>query len=196
MNFLDMLDTNTALFYYIYGFAGQSRLADVIMVFLTTYGAYATVIGVGLYIAVYLPLRTGDTRERLRRFGRGVELLTTFFVVGFVTWNAKLLVAHPRPFETLADVIPLVTETAEQSFPSAHAAFTMALAVFVYIHYRRTLGVLLVVFASIVGISRLYVGVHYPADVAVGFLIGIGVALVLHRVGTIGVVRTEKRVVK
>jgi undecaprenyl-diphosphatase len=81
----------------------------------------------------------------------------------------------------LADVTPLVSATPFESFPSAHAALTMALAVSV-MPFRRHLGHMLIAFAILVGLSRLYVGVHYPLDVVVGFLFGIVISLAIHNV--------------
>ena len=75
----------------------------------------------------------------------------------------------------LAEVRPLVTEMPFESFPSAHAAITLALAI-VVARYHRRLGKLLILFAVLVGLSRLYVGVHYPVDVIAGFVIGWGIA--------------------
>ncbi|EAQ49657.1 MULTISPECIES: phosphatase PAP2 family protein [Leeuwenhoekiella] len=72
---------------------------------------------------------------------------------------------------------------------SAHAASSMALAVFVGLilksKYKWIFPVLLV-WALLVGYSRIYVGVHYPGDVLTGIIIGALIALLvyaLHRFG-------------
>ncbi len=95
------------------------------------------------------------------------SLLSTLIVVSAV----KVLVAFPRPFKTVPNIHTLISLPASYSFPSGHAALTMAMATAVYV-YNKRLGTLLFAFAFIVGIARIYVGVHYPLDVGVGFLLG------------------------
>ena len=65
------------------------------------------------------------------------------------------------------------------SFPSGHSCAAMSVA-FAYGVAFPTLAVPLVGLASIVGFSRVRLGVHYPGDVLVGQMIAIGTVVVLH----------------
>ncbi|NKI32895.1 phosphatase PAP2 family protein [Croceivirga thetidis] len=59
---------------------------------------------------------------------------------------------------------------------SAHAASTMALATFfvtTFYSKLRWYGALLILWALLVGYSRIYIGVHYPGDVFTGIFVGI-----------------------
>ncbi len=93
-----------------------------------------------------------------------------------------------RPCGVLPDVRLLAGCSHSFSMPSSHAANSAAAALHFALFYRR-LWVPLSVLAFGVGYSRVYVGVHYPADVLVGFLVGAAAALavqggyrlVLHR---------------
>lgn len=68
-------------------------------------------------------------------------------------------------------------------FPSCHAANTFALVVFLArTVMRRTATSLLLLWAAFVSYTRIYLGVHYPGDLAVGAAIGSGVAWCLSSV--------------
>ncbi len=57
----------------------------------------------------------------------------------------------------------------------------MAIAIAV-LPYHKRLGYILLAFAFVVGLSRLYVGVHYPFDVGVGFLIGYLIPKLIYKI--------------
>ncbi len=70
-------------------------------------------------------------------------------------------------------------------FVSSHAANTFALAMFLsLLFYKRIkhFGVYIFVWASFVSYSRIYNGVHYPADVAVGALLGMVIGGIIFKV--------------
>lgn len=77
---------------------------------------------------------------------------------------------EPRPFVTF-NFTPLVSEPANASFPSRHATIAATIA-FAYFYFKSKWSLLLLPTALWVGISRVYVGVHYPLDILGGFLVG------------------------
>lgn len=84
----------------------------------------------------------------------------------------KPLVERARPWVDLP-ILPLVAEDDPHSFPSGHTCAAFAAGMI----WMRTLPwkwtrVFGVVMAVCMGLSRLYVGVHYPSDVLVGALVG------------------------
>ena len=96
-------------------------------------------------------------------------------LLGLVCTNLilKPLVMRPRPWLDVAGLIPLINEADPNSFPSGHtcAAFAAALSWRGRLP-RRWMGRLGVIMAVCMGLSRLYVGVHYPSDVLAGGLVG------------------------
>lgn len=97
----------------------------------------------------------------------------------------KPLIERPRPSraESLADVIRILHDYrgGHYGFPSSHAADTMAVATSFLLLIKRThirplwLNMWRLILGAYVVIncySRMYLGVHYPTDIAVGLLIG------------------------
>ncbi len=83
----------------------------------------------------------------------------------------KRTFARPRPYVTLPDTRMLAGKGLNGSMPSGHAAIWAGAAMVAAAYYPRSRKVL-VPLAAGVGISRMYVGVHYPTDVAAGWAWG------------------------
>lgn len=85
-----------------------------------------------------------------------------------------------RPCHTLTNVIQRVDVARSYSFPSSHAANSFSFAAAVSFFYVS--GTYFIVsFAAIVAFSRVYVGVHYPADVLFGAIVGVLCAYIVYR---------------
>ncbi len=96
----------------------------------------------------------------------------------------KLFFNRPRPFMILSDVhlcVPLNDLfSVSLSFPSTHAASAAALAMVAGSLDART-RIWAVIFALLIGLGTIYSGGHYPADVLVGYGIGITLGWGLYR---------------
>jgi membrane-associated phospholipid phosphatase len=91
-------------------------------------------------------------------------------------------VARPRPFVPDTEII--LAADSKYAYPSDHSLIVAAEAtVSVAVLYRnpswkmKAVSMALVVEASIVCFSRIYVGAHYPLDVLGGILLGVGISL-------------------
>ncbi len=86
----------------------------------------------------------------------------------------KNIVGRIRPYEMVQGLIPLIGRPGDYSFPSGHTASSFAAAWVLYRRLPKRFGIPALVLAGLIGVSRLYVGVHYPTDVLAGFISGIG----------------------
>jgi membrane-associated phospholipid phosphatase len=90
--------------------------------------------------------------------------------------TAKELVDRARPAHAGVDVSPAVSTPGDPSFPSGHTMTAFAAAVVVGAFYPR-LRWLLLGLATLVGLSRVYLGVHFLADVLAGAAAGVAIGL-------------------
>ncbi len=110
-------------------------------------------------------------------------VILEIILAGFFGYLIKILINliyfRPRPFAA-HDVSLLIGKLADGSFPSAHAFLSFAMAFMIYF-YSKKLGIVFLVLAAFVSVSRIYVGVHYPLDVLGGILLGALSALVIKK---------------
>jgi undecaprenyl-diphosphatase len=97
------------------------------------------------------------------------------FAADSICFGLKDVVERTRPFIAHPQIQPLYV-VHSSSFPAGHAATAFPGATLLsYVAPRAAPGFLLL--AAAIGFSRVYVGVHYPGDVAAGALIGVAVAV-------------------
>ena len=109
--------------------------------------------------------------KKLRKVGilMGISLALEFIFANLIIKN---VVSRIRPYEVIDGLTFLVNKPHDYSFPSAHTGSAFALAVVIFMVMDRKYGIIAIVIASLMGFSRLYVGVHYPSDVIGGIIIG------------------------
>lgn len=90
----------------------------------------------------------------------------------------KFLIRRPRPHGDWGEIY---RSTDPHSFPSGHAARAMAIAVSAGIMPLPWLALLLILWALLVGISRIALRLHYFSDVLVGWLLGLVAGLLFVR---------------
>lgn len=118
------------------------------------------------------------------------------FSLLFTNLGLKLLLTRPRPYTVVEGLIPLLTSGDPNSFPSGHtsAAFAAGLVwarTLPKAWMRRTA----VIQAVLMGLSRLYVGVHYPSDVVSGAVVGTVCALLALWIGRLWQRRQNRHVI-
>lgn len=109
------------------------------------------------------------TRRDLRP--AAILALVAFPIANAATDALKFAFQGLRPCVELDDVVVRVKLLTSFGTASAHSANMMAVAV-VFFHFSRPWGWAWLVVAVMTGISRVFVGVHYPYQVLLGWLVG------------------------
>jgi len=128
------------------------------------------IIGSTIYLApivILTLLAIGKKRTAL-------EIFIVFIVSGVLVYILKHLIEAPRPYWIDPSVFGYVIEK-DFGMPSGHALISMVVLGWLWLRHPRSLSLSLGVGTILifVGLSRIYLGVHYPSQVIVGWLIGI-----------------------
>jgi len=94
----------------------------------------------------------------------------------------KNLVARTRPYEVIEGLKILIKKPHDYSFPSGHTGSSFAAAVIFFLTLPKKYGIPAMVLAFLIGLSRLYLGVHYPSDVISGAIIGTVIAFTVYKI--------------
>lgn len=109
----------------------------------------------------------------------------------------KPIVHRTRPFDSIDGLILITKKPLDSSFPSGHtsSAFVVSCAVtWCLSGKKKWFGVLLIIIASLIAFSRLYLGAHYPTDVMAGLLLGISISVVTYFALRKKVLQKEERI--
>lgn len=158
-NLMRGVTMNYSLFQNINGLAGHSHAWDSFMIFIADKSPFI-IIGVLFIIWLTESLTSQNTYRQTTVL---LAMITFLFGLGM---NAviHLLYWHPRPFVN-HHVHQLIPHSAtESSFVSDHALLVFSIS-FILLQRMPKWGYITFLFAILTGFSRIYVGVHYPADV-------------------------------
>lgn len=102
--------------------------------------------------------------------------------LGFLIGNLMLknLIARDRPCWIDKNVVLLIASPKDYSFPSGHSLASFEGAVSIWL-YNRKWGTVFLILAGLIAFSRMYLFVHYPTDVLAGMILGIFIAVFVHR---------------
>ena len=157
-----LLDEN--LFNFIHQLVGKSRLLDLIAIFFADYSGYILIL-IALVI-IFSAKKLKDSIYNLAYISLALLLST-----GIITQTIRFFFFSNRPFVDL-NFVPLITKSAsEASLPSGHASFFFALAFAIYYLGERRWSVIFLATSLIMGIARVYVGVHWPLDIVSGIIV-------------------------
>jgi undecaprenyl-diphosphatase len=158
-----LISFDRLIFQFVHQFAGRSVVLDDLGVFFAQYAAYLMVVG--FLVLAYYEL---GWRKKLYVFVEGV--IAVILARGLLTEIIRFFYHHERPF-SFYGFSPLIAESG-WSFPSGHATWFFALATVVW-YVNRKWGIAYFVLATLMGIARIYTGVHWPFDIIAGAMLGV-----------------------
>ena len=158
----------------LYFFNGShTEILDNIMIFLTQLGDKGIF---WIVIAVAL-LFSSKTRKC------GIFMLVSMGI-GLLIGNGiiKNLVARPRPYWIDESITLLIPGLSDYSFPSGHTLASFEAAIMIFL-FNKKWGIPAIILSVLIGISRLYLFVHFPTDVLAGAILGTIISLTVYYIG-------------
>ncbi len=159
----------------------SGRLDDV-MEWVSRIGSYLNLpVVAGGWLAVAILLRQANSGMAPQVLMQLRRLLVGTAIAFVLTAGLKLALDFPRPAAVLAPsaIHVDVVEAGEReySLPSGHAAFAALLAASLWPLMGQPGRLTAALFVLAVGLSRIWLGAHFPADVVAGYVVGLASAL-------------------
>ena len=175
-----ILNFDYQIFSAINSLAGQWQILDWFGILCAKYLIFVIAGAiVGWWISLHKTRPTHrwpmEGKKKWLIFGN-VSLAVLFYVL--INYVLGFIKFRTRPFISLNSK-QLVNPFSEKSFPSDHTAVAFALATSVFFQHKK-LGAFLMFLAFLVGMARIYTGVHYPLDVLGGIVVGIFSATIFY----------------
>ncbi|HEV7495560.1 MAG TPA: phosphatase PAP2 family protein [Baekduia sp.] len=148
-------------------FAHHDGLEDM----LVAYANASEILFLGMLIAAFVLVRGELAHRSAVRRAVAAGGLSAGLGLALAQVISRLA-DRPRPFIAHPDTVHLFAKhAADPGFPSDHATAAFAIAVALLLHSRRW-GALALVAATILAITRVAMGIHYPTDVLAGAAVG------------------------
>jgi len=148
----------------------KSKFMDKFMLFITNLGS-------ALFICISILSLIVFGNEKARDIG--IQGAVTLAISQTITYSLKTLLGRERPYNKLKNLNTFNIILKDYSFPSGHSSASFSIATIIALN-MPVLSIFVFALALMVGISRIYLGVHYPTDVVAGIIIGIGTAALVH----------------
>lgn len=166
-----MEEFNVSAFLFINQYAGKSTILDAILI-----GTAEVMPYIFMLVMLYLWFDVNIERKR-SSLNSGLSVL-----LGMLTsYVISLFYYHSRPFVDNLGT-QLVEHAPDSSFPSDHTTFIFSISVMLlFNNSTKTIGAILCSLSLISGLSRVFVGVHFPLDILGAILVAIFSSVVVFK---------------
>jgi len=158
---------NEQIFYYLNSLTGKNSIFDGFIVFSARY----LIIILFVFCALFLFKISKKTF---------ISLFFALVIATLLTQLFKFFMPINRPFVN-REVNLLFEPPYDSSFPSNHAVLA-GICAFSLFFYKKKAGILAILAAVLIGLARIFAGVHWPIDVLAGLLLSFLVSLITKRV--------------
>lgn len=163
---------DTSLFTFIHSFAHRLGFLDGIGIFLARMLPWVLMV-------VFLLKILFEKNWRIRLYAFSVAALSILLARGIIVEIIHFFYYRPRPPLVLA-IDALIPTPASSAFPSSHATIFFALAMSLFFISKRW-GYWYLGSATLISLARIFTGTHWPFDVLIGALVGIGSAYIIKK---------------
>lgn len=148
----------------------HTPLLDKIMVFFTNLGDAGI-----MWIVIALGLLF---MKKTRKCGM---LMLASMVLGLIIGNVSLknLIQRERPCWIDTNILLLIPNPTDYSFPSGHTLASFEAAIMILLHNKKW-GIPAIVLAILISFSRMYLFVHFPTDILGGIIIGTMISIAVY----------------
>ncbi|MBI3638263.1 phosphatase PAP2 family protein [Candidatus Wolfebacteria bacterium] len=168
-------------FRLINNLSGKIEILDWLGIFIADYLGYFLI-----FVLIIFLIREKNFKKKIYFFS--LAALSAIVSRGIITEAIKVFYPKIRPFAALG-IKSLVSESANTSFPSGHAAFYFALALSFFYLFEELEGkiskkwmLFFFVSAALISVARVFVGIHWPSDILVGAVVGLLSAFLVKKI--------------
>lgn len=169
-----MNEINQAVFYFLYRLPRQDADVYAWVIYLADGLPYLVVLLALGFILFHREFLRNPFIVAIRKMREIIFVFGATLAAYVISKILKVAINAARPFDALPDVTSLFAQTGH-AFPSGHATFFAALAFSIFFISKKA-GYVFMLFALIIGTTRIMAGVHFPLDILGGFLLGALVA--------------------
>lgn len=163
------MDFDLVLFSAINNFAPHTLVVAYTARFFAEYYQY-------LLVAILLSFWIWPKKDQFKNRRMVLTALLSAVIARVLVKTFILLFyTRERPYVVLENANQLISVRISEnlnSFPSGHAIFFFAMAAAVYF-FNKKLGIFFFISAAIMGLARIFAGVHWPSDIIGGAILGI-----------------------